>query len=65
MEMAQGEQKPLTPMSAIAEMTADERDKWLIDYTVEFDPKDPFKNFTKDEREKIKRVMDGINGKRL
>ena len=63
--MAQGEQKPLTPMSVIAEMTADERDKWLIDDTVEFDPKDPFKHFTKDEREKIKRVMDGINGKRL
>lgn len=63
--MAQGEQKPLTPMSVIAEMTADERDKWLIDDTVEFDPKDPFKNFTKDGREKIKRVMDGINGKRL
>ena len=52
-------------MSAIAEMTADERDKWLIDDTVEFDSKDPFKNFTKDERENIKRVMDGINGKRL
>lgn len=52
-------------MSVIAEMTADERDKWLIDDTVEFDPKDPFKNFTKDEREKIKRVMDEINGKRF
>lgn len=52
-------------MSVIAEMTADERDKWLIDDVVEFDPKDPFKNFTKDEREKIERVMDGINGKRL
>lgn len=38
--MAQGEQKPLTPTSVIAEMTAD-------------------------EREKIERVMDGINGKRL
>lgn len=63
--MAQGEQKPLTPISVMAEMTADERDKWLIDDAVEFDPKDPFKNFTKDELEKIKRVMDGINGKRL
>ena len=63
--MAQGGRKPLALMPVIAEMTADERDKWLIDDTVEFDPKDPFKNFTKDEREKFKRVMDGINGKRF
>lgn len=37
-------------------MTGEERDKWLIDDTVEYDPEDPFKRFSAEEREKIKRI---------
>lgn len=46
-----------------ATMTREERDKWLIDDTVEYDPNDPFKGFSDEEREKIERVAAETRGK--
>lgn len=45
-----------------SQLTGDERDKWLVDDTIEYDPKDPFKGFSAEEREKIERIAAETRG---
>lgn len=44
-------------------LTGKERDKWFIDGTVEYDPSDPFKGFTAEERKTIEKIKSETDGR--